>query len=47
MIKQHRQAYWAIKEVSQGHHGAVTKLLDIVGVSRQTYHKGPNRQVTL
>lgn len=45
--KQHRQAYRAIKEVSQGHHGAVTKLLDIVGVSRQAYHKGLNRQVSL
>lgn len=47
MIKQRRQAYRAIEEVSQGHHGAVTKLLDVIGVSRQAYYKGLRREETL
>ncbi|WP_279383407.1 hypothetical protein [Secundilactobacillus collinoides] len=33
MNKQHRLAYIAIKEISQGTRGALTKLLDVVGVS--------------
>ncbi|QVI32593.1 IS3 family transposase [Lacticaseibacillus zeae] len=47
MIKQHQQAYRAIEAVSQGHHGAVTKLLDVIGVSRQAYYKGLRREETL
>ncbi|AVK99442.1 IS3 family transposase [Pediococcus inopinatus] len=46
MNKQHRLAYQAISEVSQGKQGAVTKLLKVVGVSRQAYYKGINRQIT-
>ena len=46
MNKQHRLAYVAIKEVSQGKHGAVTKLLAVVGVSRQAYYKGLKREET-
>lgn len=46
MNKQHRLAYIAIKEVSQGKHGALTRLLAVVGVSRQAYYKGLNRQET-
>ena len=47
MNKQHRLAYLAIKEVSQGQHGAVKALLDVVGVSRQAYYKGLKRQETV
>lgn len=46
MNKKHRLAYVAIKEVSQGNHGALTKLLSVVGVSRQAYYKGLNRKET-
>lgn len=46
MNKPHRLAYHAIKVVSQGNHGAVTKLLTVIGVSRQAYHKGLRRQET-
>ncbi|WP_243682065.1 IS3 family transposase [Lacticaseibacillus manihotivorans] len=46
MNKQHRQAYLAIKETSQGKRGAVTKLLAVVGVSRQAYYKGLKREET-
>jgi hypothetical protein len=42
--KQHRLAYLAIKETSQGKRGAVTKLLAVVGVSRQAYYKGLKRR---
>jgi len=44
--KQRQQAYQAIKEVSQGKRGAITKLLDHVGVSRQAYNKSFHRQET-
>jgi hypothetical protein len=44
--KQHRLAYSAIKEVSQGKHGAINKLLAVVGVSRQAYYKGLKRKET-
>jgi len=37
--KQHKLAYQAIKEVSKNHHGAITLLLGIVGVTRQAYAK--------
>ncbi|MCL5459602.1 IS3 family transposase, partial [Loigolactobacillus coryniformis] len=46
MNKQHQLAYVAIKEVSQGKHGALTKLLAVVGVSRQAYYKGLKREET-
>lgn len=46
MNRQHQLAYQAIKEVSQGNHGTVTKLLAFLGVSRQAYYKGLNRQKT-
>ena len=46
MNQQHRLAYHAIKEVSQGQHGAITKLLGLIGISRQAYHKGLNRSET-
>ncbi|WP_157059340.1 IS3 family transposase, partial [Pediococcus argentinicus] len=46
MKKQHRLAYHAIKEVSQGQHGAITKLLKLIGVSRQAYYKGLRRKET-
>lgn len=46
MNEQHRLAYRAIKEVSQGQHGAITKLLALIGVSRQAYHKGLHRSET-
>lgn len=46
MNKQHRLAYVAIKEVSQGKRGALTKLLAVVGVSRQAYYKGLRREET-
>ena len=47
MNKQRRLAYLAIKEVSQGQHDVVTTLLKVVGVSRQAYYKGLNRQETV
>lgn len=47
MKKQHQLAYQAIKDVSKGHHGAITKLLVIIGVSRQAYNKGLKRQETV
>ena len=47
MNTQHRLAYQAIKEVSQNNHGAITKLLAYVGVSRQAYNKSFHRQVTV
>lgn len=46
MNKQHRLAYSTIKEVSQGKHGALNKLLAVVGVSRQAYYKGLKRKET-
>lgn len=46
MNKQHQLAYVAIKEVSQGKRGALTKLLAVVGVSRQAYYKGLKREET-
>ena len=46
MTKQRRLAYNAIKVVSQGNRGAVSKLLTIIGVSRQAYYKGLKRQET-
>ena len=45
--KQRRLAYHAIKNVSQEKHGAITKLIKIVGVSRQAYNKGLKRRETL
>ena len=39
MKQQHRLAYRAISEVSQGKRGAITKLLNHIGVSRQAYNK--------
>ncbi|WP_367294846.1 IS3 family transposase [Levilactobacillus yonginensis] len=47
MKQQHRLAYRAISEVSQGKHGAITKLLSYVGVSRQAYNKFLHRQETV
>lgn len=47
MNKQHRLAYQAISEVSQGTRGAITTLLAYVGVSRQAYNKSFHRQETL
>ncbi|APX73217.1 hypothetical protein M5C72_09065 [Companilactobacillus allii] len=46
MNQRHRLAYQAIKEVSQNKHGAITLLLGIVGVSRQSYNKFFNRKQT-
>ena len=46
MNKQHRLAYIAIREVSQGKRGAVATLLKLIGVSRQAYYKGLNRTET-
>ncbi len=46
MTQQRRLAYAAIREVSQGKHGAVARLLTVVSVSRQAYYKGLKRQVT-
>ncbi|MGA3322738.1 IS3 family transposase, partial [Lactiplantibacillus pentosus] len=46
MSKQHRLSYFAINEVSQGKRGAVSTLLAVVGVSRQAYYKGLNREET-
>lgn len=47
MKNEHRLAYQAIKEVSQHEgHGAVTKLLAHLGISRQAYYKGLKRQKT-
>lgn len=46
MKQQHRLAYQAIKEVSQNNHGAITVLLDVVGVSRQAYNKYWHRTET-
>lgn len=46
MKRQRRQAYHAIKEVSQNHHGTITKLLAVLKVSQQAYYKGLNRSVT-
>ncbi len=46
MNEQHRLAYRAIKEVSHQHHGAITKLLAILGVSRQAYNKSFKRVET-
>lgn len=46
MNKRHQLAYVAIKEVSQGKRGALTKLLAVVGVSRQAYYKGLKREET-
>jgi len=45
--QQHRLAYRAISEVSQGKRGAITKLLAYVGVSRQAYNKSLHRQKTV
>lgn len=47
MNKQHRQAYQAVKEVSQGKRGAITKLLGHIGVSRQAYNKSFNHRETV
>ena len=47
MNKQRQLAYYAIKDVSQGKHGAITKLLKIIGVSRQAYNKGLKRLETV
>lgn len=47
MRKQRRQAYQAIKEACQNHHGWETILLKYVGASRQAYHKGINRKQTV
>jgi hypothetical protein len=44
--KQHRQAYLAIKEVSQDQHGWQKILLEYVGVSRQSYNKFFNHSST-
>uniref|UniRef100_UPI0019501C6F IS3 family transposase n=1 Tax=Lacticaseibacillus mingshuiensis TaxID=2799574 RepID=UPI0019501C6F len=46
MNKQHQLAYRAIREVSDGNHGTITKLLEIIGVTRQAYYKGLKRQET-
>lgn len=46
MSKQHRLSYFAINEVSQGKRGAISTLLAVVGVSRQAYYKGLNREET-
>lgn len=46
MNQQHRLAYQAIKEVSQGNRGAVSTLLAVLGISRQAYYKGLKRQET-
>lgn len=46
MNKQHRQAYLAIKEVSQDQHGWQKILLEYVGVSRQSYNKFFNHSST-
>jgi Transposase and inactivated derivatives len=43
---KHRLAYQAIKEVSQNNHGAITILLRVVGVSRQSYNKYWKREET-
>jgi len=45
--KQRQLAYYEIKDVSQGKHGAITKLLKIIGVSRQAYNKGLRRLETV
>jgi transposase InsO family protein len=44
--EQHRLAYQAIKEVSQGKYGAISILLSVIGVSRQAYYKGLKRRET-
>lgn len=46
MNKKHQLAYQAIKEVSAGKHGAITKLLSYIGVTRQAYNKYFHRQET-
>lgn len=46
MKQQNRLAYQAIKEVSQNHHGAITLLLGVIGVSRQAYNKFFHRTET-
>ena len=46
MTKQRRLAYQAIKEVSQNSHGAITLLLNFIGVSRQAYNKYWKREET-
>ncbi|CCC78580.1 transposase [Lactiplantibacillus plantarum] len=46
MTKQRRLAYDAIKVVSQGNRGAVSKLIAVLDVSRQTYYQGLKRQET-
>ncbi|KRK92450.1 IS3 family transposase [Companilactobacillus futsaii] len=44
--KQRRQAYQAIKEVCQDHHGWQSILLEYIGVSRQAYGKFLKRKKT-
>lgn len=39
MKRQRKLAYQAIKDVSKNKHGAITLLLNVVGVSRQAYNK--------
>lgn len=46
MNKQRGQAYQAIKEVCQNHHGWISILLEYIGVSRQAYHKFHNHTET-
>lgn len=46
MNQQHRLAYQAISEVSQGKRGAIKTLLAHIGVSRQAYNKSFHRQET-
>jgi len=45
-VKQHRLAYRAISEVSQGKHDGITKLLTYIDVSRHAYNKSFHRQET-
>ncbi|WP_260274279.1 IS3 family transposase [Pediococcus parvulus] len=47
MNKQHRLAYQAIKDVSQEDQGSLSVLLRVIGVSRQAYYKGLNREETI
>lgn len=47
MNKRRQLAYAAIKEVSQGKYGAVSTLIELIGVSRQAYYKGFKRTETV
>lgn len=47
MNEQRKLAYCAIREVSKGNHGSITKLLKIVGVTRQAYYKWLHREETV